>query len=348
MAMAPLSVLDLCVVPDGVSSARALADTTTFAQEADRLGCGRFWVAEHHNMASVASTSPAVLMGHLAASTQQIRLGSGGVMLPNHAPLVIAEQFAMLEALHPGRIDLGIGRAPGTDRMTAMALRRTSDGREDDEFPNNLIDLMALLGDVRTDDGLHQHFRATPAARTSPWIGLLGSSGFSAQLAGMLGLPFGFAHHFGMGGTSEACDIYRQHFRPSPVLEEPYLIVTSVAVAAETPEGADRLLAPHRLFKYGLHRGRRLTILGPDDAMAHPDYEAAVAAGTNAVWGTADNVRGGLIALAEEHGASEIMVTVPIADLEARCRSLRLTVGAWERELITDGVDASPAPSSVE
>lgn len=326
----PLSLLDLAIVPDRTTSRAALAATTRLAQRADHLGFTRFWVAEHHNMATVASTEPAVLIAHLAANTQRIRIGSGGVMLPNHAPLVIAEQFAMLEALHPGRIDLGIGRAPGTDHYTARALRRNTDGSEDEEFPNHVLDVMGLLGDVRTEAGLYERFAATPAATSSPMIALLGSSGFSAQLAGMLGLPFAFAHHFGMGGTSDACDTYRDHFTPSRTLEEPYLVVTAVTVAAETAERADDLLATHKLFKYGLRTGRFLALLEPDAARNHPDFGDAEIANSNAIAGTAEDVAAGLARLASEHEASEVMITIPTADPANRIDTIdRLTAVWW-------------------
>src|SRR3954468_701221 len=186
----PLSVLDLAIVNEGGSTADALARTTALARRAEALGYRRFWVAEHHNMPLVASTTPPVLMAHLAASTKTIRVGSGGIMLPNHAPLVVAEHVAALEALHPGRIDLGIGRAPGTNQETALALRRSARLLGAEHFPNELIDLMGLLGDVRGEGGLWERFSATPVATSTPEILLLGSSGFSAQLAGRLGLPF--------------------------------------------------------------------------------------------------------------------------------------------------------------
>lgn len=325
----PLSVLDLAVVPKGTTSSEALVATTRLAQRADELGFTRFWVAEHHNMDAVASTEPAVLIAHLAASTSRISVGSGGVMLPNHAPLVVAEQFAMLEALHPGRIDLGIGRAPGTDHFTARALRRNTDGSEDEDFPQHVLEVMALLGDARFEGGLADHFKATPVASGTPTVALLGSSGFSAQLAGMLGLPFGFAHHFGMGGTSAACDTYREHFKPSAVLDEPYLIVTSVALAAESKEEAQRLLAPHQVFKYGLRTGRRFGLFPTEEALAHPIYDEAVSAGTNAAWGTGDDVAEGLRKLAAEHDASELMITVPATDPNERVDSLERTAAAW-------------------
>ena len=329
MARLPLSVLDVSLVPVGSTSAEALQATTRLAQRADELGFTRFWVAEHHNMSAVASCSPPVLIAHLAASTERISVGSGGVMLPNHAPFVVAEQFAMLEELHPGRIDLGIGRAPGTDRSTMMALRRGIDPIDVDQFPQHVIDVMGLLGDVRTEDGMFNQVKATPNATSRPTVALLGSSGYSAQLAGMLGVPFGFAHHFGMGGTTEAADIYRQHFTPSPVLDEPHLIVTSVTVAAETDVEADHLLSSHRMFKHGMRTGRMYGVLDADDATAHPDYPAAVAGGTNAIFGTGEDVADGLEKLAAEMGATELMITVPVANVEQRIASLELTAKAW-------------------
>src|SRR5690606_29099054 len=222
----PLSVLDLASVGRGATSAEALQGSTRLARAADRLGYHRFWVAEHHNMPIVASTTPPVLMGHLAAVTERIRVGSGGVMLPNHPPLVVAEQVALLEALYPGRIDLGIGRAPGTDPVTAAALRRATDTLDARQFPQHLMDLLGLLGDPREGSRLHERFRATPAAPSHPHIFLLGSSGFSAQLAGILGLPFVQAHHFDMGGTDESLRLYRERFEPSPLWKEPYPIVS--------------------------------------------------------------------------------------------------------------------------
>lgn len=329
MARPALSILDLSIVPAGSTSQEALSATTRLAQLGDELGFVRFWVAEHHNMAAVASTAPPVLIAHLAASTSRISIGSGGVMLPNHAPFVVAEQFAMLEALHPGRIDLGIGRAPGTDRKTMAALRANSQPIDVDEFPGHVLDVLGLLGDVRSEEGLFNDVLATPNATSRPTVALLGSSGYSAQLAGMLGLPFGFAHHFGMGGTSQAADIYRQHFAPSPVLDEPHLIVTAVAVAADTHAEADRLMASHRLFKAGLHTGRLFGFLPAAEALAHPNYGEAVAMASNSIFGPPNEVADGLDKLAVEMGAQELMVTVPVADVDARLNSLALTAAAW-------------------
>lgn len=325
----PLSVLDLALVADGQSTADALADTAAVARAAEKLSYKRIWVAEHHNMDTVASTSPAVLIAHLAAVTHTIRVGSGGVMLPNHAPLVIAEQFALLEALHPGRIDLGIGRAPGTDRATALVLRRGPGNRDDEDFPHNLIDLMGLLGDRRRDRGLWDHFRATPRATTSPDVFLLGSSGFSAQLAGMLGLPFAFAHHFDMGGTTEAAGIYRDHFEPSAVLAEPSLLVTASVLAGDTQADAERLSAPNRLRRLGLRTGRLLPLLTPADALAHPSYAQARDMDSSALVGTADVVCDGLRDLVERTEASEIMLFTSTHALVDRLRSFDLVAGEW-------------------
>ena len=327
----PLSVLDLAVVSDGATSAAALADTTRLAQRAEACGYHRFWVAEHHNMPSVASTTPAVLIAHLAAATSTIRVGSGGVMLPNHPSLVVAEQFAMLEALHPGRIDLGIGRAPGTDPATAAALRRAPAALGAEEFPRHLIDLMGLLGDPRTANGMWTRFAATPAAATAPTIVLLGSSDYSAQLAGQLGLPFAFAHHFDTGGTLLALDIYRQHFEPSAVLAQPYAIVTAAVLTADTDEEAAWFAAPGQLMSFGLRTGRRIPILSPQAAATHPDLPAARALPTNRIVGTPGAVVARIEELARATAADEIMVFPFTHGIDERIRSLELLAQAWQR-----------------
>lgn len=327
--MLPLSVLDLAMVPDGATSTEAFAQTTEVARTAERLGYGRIWVAEHHNMSTVASTVPAVLMAHLAASTERIKVGSGGVMLPNHAPLAIAEQFAMLEALHPGRIDMGVGRAPGTDGSTALALRGARNDPNAEDFPRNLIDVMGLLGDVRNDNGLWDRFTATPVATSSPSVIPLGSSGFSAQLAGLLGLPFGFAHHFDMGGTIEAVEIYRENFRPSPVLDEPFALVTASTIAAPTTEEAEWLAGPARLRRFGLRTGRRVAMLSPEQAVEHPNFEAASQMRVSSLVGTADEVTAGMRELQAKTDASEIMLYTSTYGLDERLRSLELIAAAW-------------------
>lgn len=324
----PLSVLDLSVVRDGATSADALADTTVLARAADRLGMSRFWVAEHHNMPTVASTTPGVLIAHLAAATTRIRVGSGGVMLPNHAPLAIAEQFALLESLYPGRIDLGIGRAPGTDQATAAAFgRHPHDSVE--RFPRDLIDVMGLLGDPRGEGGMWTRFRATPVLASRPTVALLGSSGYSAQLAGMLGLPFAYAHHFDTGATDVAVGIYRDHFTPSPVLTEPHLIVGVGALAAPDDAEAEHLGLPSRILRYGIRTNRRTPLVHPDDAPHHPDAEAARHMPTDQLVGSTERVVEGLRHLAQRTRADELMLTAATYDVADRVRSLELVTAAW-------------------
>ena len=326
-----LSVLDLSVLNDGQSSGDALRSTAALAQRADELGYTRFWVAEHHNMPSVACTSPTVLMAHLAAVTSRIHVGSGGVMLPNHAPLVVAEQFALLENLHPGRIDVGIGRAPGTDQRTAAVLRRSVDLLGAEDFPRDLLDLMGLLGDRRTPSGLWDDFSATPVATSSPTVYLLGSSGYSAQLAGHLGLPFAFAHHFDMGGTLQAAELYHANFRPSSVLAEPLLIVTANVLAADTQEEADWHAAPGRLTALGRRTGRFIRLPSPQDAAVHPDLDQAERLPTSRIVGDITTVVDQLRALVERTGAAELMVTSVAYDLSARIRSIELLAEHWTR-----------------
>ncbi len=325
--MNALSVLDLSIVREGGSSTEALAGTTSLAQAADRLGFGRFWVAEHHNMATVASTTPSVLIAHLAAHTERIRVGSGGVMLPNHSPLAIAEQFALLESLHPGRIDLGIGRAPGTDPLTAAAFGRAPQ-QSVEQFPRDLIDVMGMLGDRRREDGMWTRFRATPVLGSSPTVALLGSSGFSAQLAGMLGLPFAYAHHFDTGATDIATRLYVDHFEPSPVLAEPHVILGVGALAADTDDEAERIGLPGRILRLGIRTNRRHPLVSPESAAGHPDADAARNMPTDQLIGSPDRVAEGLRALSARTHANELMLTAATYDVDDRIRSLELIAAA--------------------
>jgi len=326
----PLSVLDLAIVSEGGNSASALAETTTLAQRAEALGYTRIWVAEHHNMPTVASTNPAVLIAHLAASTSTIKVGSGGIMLPNYPSLVVAEQFAMLEALHPDRIDLGIGRAPGTDPATAAALRRAPTSLSVDEFPNYLLDLMGLLGDHRSDEGLWKRFAATPKATSMPTIVLLGSSGYSAQLAGYLGLPFAYAHHFDTGGTLQALSLYHENFAPSAVLKEPYTIVTANVLTAPTEEKAAWLASSGQLMTYAIRNRGFIPLLSPEAANEHPDLAVARTMPTNRIIGTPESVVTQLEALVEATAASELMIFTAAFGVEERVRSLTLLMQAWQ------------------
>src|SRR5271155_4896915 len=232
--MIPLSVLDLATVASGSSPAQALSETTQLARVVEQLGYHRLWVAEHHAMLAIASSAPAVVIAHIANATSTIRLGSGGVMLPNHAPLVIAEQFATLEALHPGRIDLGLGRAPGTDVRTARALRRDAH-LSANSFPDDVVELIGYL--LPREEPTTSLF-ATPGSGYLPEVWLLGSSTYSAQLAGMLGLPFSFAYHFAPDLLDQALSLYRSTFQPSTLLDHPYVMVATSVLCAPTLEEA--------------------------------------------------------------------------------------------------------------
>ena len=324
-AEVPLSVLDLATVSAGHTAGEALRTTTELARRAEAWGYHRFWVAEHHGMPGVASSSPAVLIAHLAAVTRTIRLGSGGVMLPNHAPLVIAEQFGMLHTLHPGRIDLGLGRAPGTDPATARALRRG----DADRFPEDVADLMGFLDGRFPEGHPFERILAVPRAPGGrPPIWLLGSSGFSAQLAGRLGLPFAFAHHFSAENTLPALALYRQHFRPSRWLQRPYAMVAVNAICAETDERAEWLAGPSGLSFLKLRAGRPEPLVTPEEAAAYPytDLEREFLRSRYAgqALGSPETVRRQLTELLERTKADELMLTTMVYDIEDRVRSFEL------------------------
>ena len=318
-----LSVLDLVPVRTDQTTSDAVASTISLAQVADRAGFTRFWVAEHHNMPAVAATSPPVLIGILGAHTDRIRLGSGGVMLPNHAPLAVAEQFALLEAATPGRIDLGIGRAPGSDPVTSMALRGAA-GRDDtdiEQFPQYLDDVVALMGTegVRVAVPRQDYvLKATPAAASEPRMWLLGSSMYSAHLAAAKGLPYVFAHHFSGQGTAEALAVYRREFQPSDLAPEPVTFLTVNAAVADTDEEARALALPNMHMMSRLRTGQPLTALElVEDAQAvpaqHPQVQAIIDDGyARAVVGTPADAAAQLRDLAEQFGVDEVMVN-PIA-----------------------------------
>jgi luciferase family oxidoreductase group 1 len=331
-APVPLSVLDLAPVAAGSTSAQALRNTVELAKHTEALGYVRFWLAEHHNMPGIASSAPAVLIGQVAAATSRIRVGSGGVMLPNHPPLVVAEQFGMLTALYPDRIDLGLGRAPGTDQRTARALRRSAGPLSADDFPQQLGELMGYFDDDPSsaqDGGLH----AVPAAGNRPPVWLLGSSGYSAQLAGMLGLPFAFAHHFSSENTLPAVALYRQSFRPSEALAQPYVLIAASVVAAEDDERARWLSGSMGLSFLRLRQGRPGPLPTPEDAAEYPftDMERLVMEDRQAsqISGGPDTVRKGVEALVEATGADELMITSMVHDHRERLRSYELVAGLW-------------------
>ncbi|MEV6374779.1 LLM class flavin-dependent oxidoreductase [Micromonospora musae] len=319
----PISVLDLAPVAAGATTGEALRHTTELARRTEELGYHRFWVAEHHNIPTIASAAPAVLIAHLAGATSTIRLGSGGVMLPNHAPLVIAEQFGTLEALHPGRIDLGIGRAPGTDQVTALALRRSMEGLSAEGFPREVTDLMNYFTGERPTP-----ITANPGLGQRPAVWLLGSSGFSAQLAALLGLPFSFAHHISPQHTVPALSLYRQNFRPSRWLAKPYAMVALQTVVAETDERAAWLAGPAGLYFHKLLSGRPEPLATPQEAAAYPyrdaDREFVAQRWKGQAIGSPETVRRQLTQLRERTEADELMLTTIVYDIEDRVRSFEL------------------------
>lgn len=335
-----LSVLDLAPVVEGSTPADALRRSIEVAVLAEALGYRRFWVAEHHNMAGVASSAPAVLLAHAACATSTIRVGSGGVMLPNHAPLAVAEQFGMLEALHPGRVDLGLGRAPGTDHLTAGALRRRALGSSAEEFPSQLAELMAYFDGTFPDGHPYAAITPVPARGYRPAIWLLGSSTYGAVLAATLGLPYCFAHHFAPADTDDAVAAYRSRFAPSAELAEPRLMIGVAVVCAPTDDEAEYLAGPSRLNALRIRTGRRGPLPTTEEAAAYPwtDQELAVVAGFTAghVVGSPATVRDGLLALARRTGADELIVTTSAYRQEDRLRSFRL---------LAEAMDLAPAPA---
>jgi luciferase family oxidoreductase, group 1 len=321
----PLSVLDLVPIGSGSTATAALRHSTALVRRAEELGFTRYWVAEHHGMPGIGSSSPAVLIAHLAGATSRIRVGSGGVMLPNHQPLVIAEQFGTLEALHPGRIDLGIGRAPGTDPRTARALRRGTNPMGADDFPEQLTE---LAGYFRGDGPV----LAVPSVGHQPAMWLLGSSGYSAQVAGLLGLPFAFAHHFSGENTLPALAIYRESFRPSSVLTQPYSMIAAAVLAADTDDEAQRLALPGALQFLRLRQGRPGLVPTPEEAAAYP-YTAEEQLFVDdrmagQVIGSPDTVRDGIRELVERTGVDELMVVTSAHSGADRLRSYELLAAA--------------------
>ena len=321
----PLSVLDLAPVPDNGTAAQALRDTIDLARHAERLGYRRFWVAEHHNMPGIASSAPPVLIGHIADATTTMRVGSGGVMLPNHVSLVVAEQFGMLEALHPGRIDLGIGRAPGTDQVTAAALRRSPESLSADGFPDQLMDLLGFFTGRWPDNHPFAQITAVPGRGNQPVMWLLGSSGYSAQVAGLLGLPFAFAHHFSPASTLPALALYREHFRPSEALERPYAMVAAAVICAETDERARWLAGSGARSFLRLRSGRPGPLPSPEEAAAYPytDLERAFVEDRQAsqIIGSPETVRRGIAELIQATRADELMITTMVFDPAERLSS---------------------------
>ncbi|MGQ2991840.1 MAG: LLM class flavin-dependent oxidoreductase [Brevundimonas sp.] len=325
--MTRLSILDLAPVPQGSDVSRALANTIDLARQAERLGYNRYWLAEHHNMAGIASAATSVVIGAVAAATKTIRVGAGGVMLPNHAPLVIAEQFGTLAALHPGRIDLGLGRAPGSDMATARALRRTLQG-DVDNFPQDVMELMHWFAPAKDD----QRIIANPGEGQDVPIWILGSSTYGAQLAAHLGLPYAFASHFAPTDLKRALEVYRTTFRPSERLAEPYVMLGYNVFAAETDAEAQLLFSSLQQAFVNLRSGRPGKLPPPVEG-----YEAHLDAGARAMIaqalscaavGSAETVRDRIDAFIAETGADELMVTSQIWAPAARMRSIEILAEA--------------------
>jgi luciferase family oxidoreductase group 1 len=328
--MIPLSILDLATVGSGSTPAQALTETISMAGVAEKLGYTRLWVAEHHSMPAVASSAPAVLIAHLAQATTTLRVGSGGVMLPNHSPLVIAEQFGTLEALHPGRIDLGLGRAPGTDQVTMRALRRSQERDAADTFPDDVVELISYL---LPREGAPGHPAAVPGSGYLPEVWLLGSSLFSAQLAGMLGLPFSFAYHFAPRLLDAALETYRSKFRPSILHDLPRAMVAVTVLCAPTEEEARWLSGSTALSTLQLRTGRLGPMPSPEEAEAYtftPGELAIVQESMSShLIGTPETVFEGLVQLQERTQADEFMISTRIHSYEARVRSLTLVAESW-------------------
>jgi len=333
----PLSILDLAPIKEGSSAHEALQQSLELVQHAERLGYTRYWVAEHHNMIGVASSATSVLIGYLAGGTSTIRVGSGGVMLPNHSPLVIAEQFGTLETLYPGRIDLGVGRAPGSDGYAARALRR--DPASSDRFPQDVQELQFLLGPKLPNQVVH----AIPGMDTNVPVYILGSSMFGAQLAAMLGLPYAFASHFAPDALADAVSYYRQHFEPSAQLDKPYVIAGMNVLAADTDEHAQHL------FTSTLHRFAELRkpgggVLRPpvddlESVLSPQDKENALRMLRYSAVGSRETVKDGVERFAEHAQADEIIVVTNTFAQEDRLRSYEILAGAFN-------LGAIPSPAT--
>ncbi len=329
--MVPLSVLDLSPIVQGGSPGQSLRASRALAQAAERFGYQRYWLAEHHNMTGIASAATAVALAYVGDGTSTIRLGAGGVMLPNHAPLIIAEQFGTLDALYPGRIDLGVGRAPGTDQLTARALRRNLASGVD-QFPQDVVELLALLGDPEPG----QAIRAVPGSGSKVPVWVLGSSLFGAQLAAALGLPFAFASHFAPQVMDQAAQIYRERFKPSEYRSRPHLMLGLNVVAAESDAEAQFLFSSLQQAFINLHRGQPGP-LPPPRADTDGSLAATVGPGSPlsmAVVGGPDTVRAGLQAFVARHAPDEIILTAQIFDQERRIRSLELAAAARDELML--------------
>lgn len=339
--MIPFSVLDLSPIAEGSTASDALRNSRELAQHAERLGYKRYWLAEHHNMPGIASAATAVVIGHVAGGTETIRVGSGGIMLPNHSPLVIAEQFGTLEALYPGRIDLGLGRAPGTDPFTTRALRRVATAAAD-TFPDDVAELQKYLGDIGSDERV----RAIPGAGSRVPIWLLGSSTFSAQLAAAMGLPFAFASHFAPADLMSALRLYRNLFRPSAQLEKPYAMIAVNVIAADTDEEARFQFTSLQQAFTLLRRGKPGKVPPPIaeiDAFWNP-AEKAMANDILlfSVVGSAETTERGLRKIIEMTQADELILAAHLYDHKARMKSFEIAAKVRAKLAVADGAEKTP------
>ena len=323
-----LSVLDLSPVSSGSNGAQALRNTLEVARLADRLGYERYWLAEHHNLPSVASSAPEVMIGHVASETSRIRVGAGGIMLPNHAPLRVAETFRVLEALHPERIDLGIGRAPGTDPVTATVLRRSRDGLGADDFPQQFSELLAFSGDGFPEGHPLRSVIAMPSDVELPPIWLLGSSGYSARAAGEMGLGYAFASHFSPTDPAPAMHAYRESFEPSENFERPSAILAVSVICAETNEHAEELASSMQLAWVRMRSGNPGQLPSPEEAMAYPytpaERRLADTYRSMQVIGDPRTVQARIEELTQHTVADEVVVTTNVYDHDERLSSYEL------------------------
>ncbi|MFZ2067839.1 MAG: LLM class flavin-dependent oxidoreductase [Xanthobacteraceae bacterium] len=331
--MVPLSVLDLSPVTTATPGSLALRNSLDLARLADRLGYKRYWVAEHHNLANIASSAPEIMIGQIAAVTSAIRVGSGGVMLPNHAPLMVAERFKVLEALFPGRIDLGLGRAPGTDPVTSYALRARQDPREGDDFLERFQELLLLERGGFPEGHPFRKVHAVPADVALPPIWLLGSSGYSAELAAAVGMGFAFAHHFADYDATSAMLSYREHFKPSATFPEPYAILGAALIVADSDAQAERIASSADLHYARRGKGEYAPLASPDEAAAYPyapiDRERIAHHRNRLMVGGVETVMKRLLPLIETTRADEIMVTTMVYDHAARRHSYELLAQAF-------------------
>lgn len=331
--MTPLSVLDLSPVTTATPGSAALRNSLDLARLADRLGYKRYWLAEHHNLASIASSAPEIMIGQIAAVTTHIRVGSGGVMLVNHAPLLVAERFKVLEALFPGRIDLGLGRAPGTDSVTSYALRRRQDAREGDDFLERFQELMLMERGGFSQEHPLRTVHAVPADVALPPIWLLGSSGYSAELAAAVGMGFAFAHHFAEHDAASAMLSYRAHFKPSETLPEPSAILAVAVIAADSDAEAERIATSADLNFVRRAKGEYLPLASPAEAAAYPytpiDRDRIARHRERLIVGGMDSVKRRLLSLIEATQADELMVTTMAFDHAARRHSYELLAAAF-------------------